>query len=102
MIVREAVTNAGRHAHPQTIDIMANYADDHLLLRISDDGTGFNVDACSSPTDDHYGILGMRERAALIGADLEITSTVGIGTCVQVSLGTAPIQTESRLRQLLS
>jgi signal transduction histidine kinase/ligand-binding sensor domain-containing protein len=84
MIVREAVTNAGRHGHPRTIDISAQYIDNHLLLRVSDDGIGFDID--SSPSDDHYGILGMHERAEMIGADLEITSSIGVGTCVQVSL----------------
>lgn len=86
MIVREAVTNAGSHGHPRTIGISAQHVEDQLVLRVSDDGVGFDVDAMSLPLDDHYGILGMQERAEMIGADLAITSVRGTGTCVQVSL----------------
>jgi signal transduction histidine kinase/ligand-binding sensor domain-containing protein len=102
MIIREAVTNAGRHGRPRTIDITAEHSDDHLLLRVSDDGIGFDIDASSSPSDDHYGILGMRERAEMIGAVLDITSSVGIGTCVQVSVRTTTAGIQRRTRQLLS
>src|SRR5665213_516854 len=98
MIVREAVTNAGRHACPRTIDISALYVDNRLLLRVSDDGIGFDMDAPSTPSDDHFGILGMQERAEMIGADLEITSSVGIGTCVQVSLRTTVTAAEKSTR----
>jgi signal transduction histidine kinase/ligand-binding sensor domain-containing protein len=86
MIVREAVTNAGSHGHPRTIDIIAQHTENHLLLRIADDGIGFDVDALSTLSDDHYGILGMHERAEMIGANLEITSSQGAGTSVQISL----------------
>jgi signal transduction histidine kinase/ligand-binding sensor domain-containing protein len=96
MIVREAVTNAGRHGRPHKIEISAQYVDNHLLLRVSDDGVGFDVDTASSPSDDHYGILGMQERAGMIGADLDITSSVGTGTCVQVSLRNTAAGAEGR------
>ena len=86
MIVREAVTNAGSHGHPRTIDISAQHVKNHLLLRVSDDGVGFDVQAASTPLDDHYGILGMHERAEMIGANLEITSGQGTGTSILISL----------------
>jgi signal transduction histidine kinase/ligand-binding sensor domain-containing protein len=84
MIVREAVTNAGSHGRPRAIDISAQQVENHLLLRVSDDGIGFDVDADLS--DDHHGILGMRERAEMIGADLEITSSRGTGTSILISI----------------
>jgi signal transduction histidine kinase len=87
MIVREAVTNAGSHGRPSTINISAQQVENHLLLRVSDDGIGFDVNADLS--GDHHGILGMRERAEMIGADLEITSTTGTGTSVLLSLNVA-------------
>jgi signal transduction histidine kinase/ligand-binding sensor domain-containing protein len=86
MIVREAVTNAGSHGHPRAIDIIAQYVENHLELRVSDDGIGFDVEAASTLSDDHYGILGMHERAEMIGANLEITSGEGTGTCILISL----------------
>jgi signal transduction histidine kinase len=84
MIVREAVTNAGSHGRPRAIDISAQQVENHLLLRVSDNGIGFDVDADLS--DDHHGILGMRERAEMIGADLEITSSRGTGTSILISI----------------
>ena len=50
------------------------------------DGIGFDVAATSTTATDHYGIRGMRERAASIGAQLEIKSIPGSGTIVRVSL----------------
>ena len=92
MIVREAVTNAGSHGRPHAVDISAQHVKDHLLLRISDDGIGFNVEAASTPLDDHYGILGMRERAEMIGANLEITSGEDTRTCILISLNVASLK----------
>jgi signal transduction histidine kinase/ligand-binding sensor domain-containing protein len=86
MIVREAVTNAGSHGHAGSIDISAQHVGDYLLVRVSDDGVGFDVNAVSAMPDDHYGILGMHERAETIGANLEITSSKENGTSIAISL----------------
>jgi ligand-binding sensor domain-containing protein/signal transduction histidine kinase len=99
MIVREAVTNAGSHGRPRAIGISAQYIDHYLILEVSDDGVGFNIDVASSSSDDHYGILGMHERAKMIGANLEITSTVGAGTCVQLLLRKTAGIADTRTRQ---
>jgi signal transduction histidine kinase len=93
MIVREAVANAGRHGCPRAIDISAQHVADHLLFRVSDDGIGFDVESASTPSDDHYGILGMHERAEMIGADLDITSSEAAGTCISISFQLAPKRT---------
>jgi len=89
MIVREAVTNAGSHGRPRAIDIIAQHVENHLLLRVSDDGIGFDVETASTPSDDHYGILGMHERAEMIGANLEIISSRETGTSILISLKVA-------------
>jgi len=86
MIVREAVTNAGSHGRPRAIGISAEHVENHLLVRVSDDGIGFDVETASTASDDHYGILGMHERAEMIGASLEITSSEAAGTCISISL----------------
>lgn len=86
MIVREAVTNAGTHGSAKKIGILAQVDADHILIEVSDDGVGFDVQSATKPLSDHFGILGMRERAAAIGATFEITSSPGRGTVVQVSL----------------
>ena len=92
MVVREAVTNAGTHGSAKRIAILARVASDHFLIEVSDDGVGFDVQSATTPLSDHFGILGMRERAAKIGAAFEITSSPGRGTVVQVSL---PCERES-------
>ncbi len=86
MIVREAVINAGTHGSPRKIVISARLLSGRFTIEVSDDGIGFDVASISTPATDHYGIRGMRERAAAIGAQLEINSTPGSGTVVRVSL----------------
>jgi two-component system sensor histidine kinase UhpB len=75
-VAQEALTNAIRHAEPSHIDVSLRVADDHLMLRVRDDGRGI---ALPLPSDT-AGISGMRERALLIGAQLNIRSDPGAGT----------------------
>lgn len=86
MIVREAVINAGTHGSPRKIVVTARILSRRFSIEVADDGIGFDVAAASTPATDHYGIRGMRERAAAIGAQLEINSIPGSGTVIRVSL----------------
>ena len=61
-------------------------AEHHLQLSVKDDGAGF--DDTQSPPVGHYGLIGMRERAAQIGAKLHVTSAPGRGTTVSVMMET--------------
>jgi signal transduction histidine kinase len=79
-IGQEALANAVRHANPNSLLISLTYSDAALHLTIQDDGKGFVVDANSVG----FGIRGMRKRADIIPADLEIRSLQGRGTSVQV------------------
>jgi signal transduction histidine kinase/ligand-binding sensor domain-containing protein len=88
MIVREAVTNAGTHGSPTKIIISAKVTSKRVAIEVIDNGSGFDVDVASLPKTDHYGIRGMRERAATVGASFQITSKLGSGTVVSVSLST--------------
>jgi signal transduction histidine kinase len=83
-IGQEALTNAVRHGKPSRIDVRLHY--DHATFRmvVSDDGLGF--DSTYPPPAGHFGLAGMRERAAEIGARLELSSRVNGGTEVQVTL----------------
>ena len=86
-IAQEATNNAGKHAHAHHV-IMHLFGDDHTVtLEVCDDGIGFDV---SQPFPGHLGLRSMQERAAGIGARLEVASGVGSGTCicVRVPLGT--------------
>jgi len=89
MIVREAVTNAVNHGRPDSITINAEYRDKRLLVKVSDNGIGFDIGTASAHSSDHYGILGMYERATSIGAKLRLESKPGSGTTVAISMPVA-------------
>lgn len=79
-IAQEALTNAVKHARASSIDISLSYSPGELRLVVADDGAGGAADA--SAAKDRYGLLGMRERAAQIGAALTLDSPPGQGTRV--------------------
>ena len=79
-IGQEALANAVRHAHPRTLTIALEYERGAVCLVVKDDGVGFVVKEDLGG----FGVLGMRKRAASIGARLEITSQAGGGTEVSV------------------
>ncbi len=81
-IMTEAVRNALEHAEAKVVRIDGKIDRDHVLLRVRDDGTGFDT---SAEPSGRYGLVGMRERAGEIGADLTLDSTDGFGTTVTVA-----------------
>ncbi len=84
-IAREALANAARHAQPRSVSIELGNSGDQVSLRVVDNGRGF------PPTQPKgLGLRGMEERAALIGASLEVQSARGQGTVVSVRLPLAP------------
>jgi signal transduction histidine kinase len=81
----EALNNAFRHARANRVDVQIQYAPDSLSLRVSDDGAGFEVAAWNDHVQaEHWGLMGMRERARTIRAQLEVTSRPGQGTAVKL------------------
>ncbi|MEZ0396664.1 MAG: sensor histidine kinase [Anaerolineales bacterium] len=88
-IAQEALNNVVKHAHATRASLALTFASDHVELTVSDNGMGFTVP--QSPTDlapaGHFGLLGMHERASLIGGRLEIESAPGNGTRLQVRVG---------------
>jgi signal transduction histidine kinase len=85
-IVREACTNALRHANPKTLTVSGEISPDKVDLSIQDDGTGFdsNTDLNALIADRHYGMANMKERALIIRAEMEIKSTKESGTLIQL------------------
>jgi len=85
-IVQEALTNARRHAPGAPVDVELDYAPGSLCLRIRDNGPGpRNVPATEGPTSGH-GLLGMRERAAMVGGRLSAGPSPGSGFLVEARL----------------
>jgi signal transduction histidine kinase len=84
-IAREALRNANDHAHARTIEAEITYEEKLLRVRIRDDGIGIKETPLGEPgRAGHYGLRGMRERAKLIGANLEVWSEDGAGTEIEL------------------
>jgi signal transduction histidine kinase len=85
-IVQEALTNISRHAQAKRVEIRLDRQNDHVILRITDDGCGFNLDdmRIRAVAGDSIGVLGMQERGTLVGGELTIETAPGQGSTVQL------------------
>src|SRR4030042_2270701 len=88
-IAQEAINNVIRHANATVIDIQLDYTEDNIYLRVEDNGQGFNTDVVLKkkpgiPTA--WGLLGMVERAMLVGGTCNIFSNPGKGTLIEVNV----------------
>ena len=87
-IVQEALTNVARHARAKHVSVQLSGTPAGMRLSVTDDGRGFDVAAARFGGS--LGLLGMRERARLLGATLEIDSTPGAGTRIVLDVPGAP------------
>jgi signal transduction histidine kinase len=87
-IAQEALTNVVRHAEATGVSVLLEWHDSRAILVVEDDGRGFEVEAVrrSGAPASKLGILGMEERAALVGGTLTIESRPGAGTAVFVEV----------------
>jgi signal transduction histidine kinase len=83
-IAQEAMTNVVKHSQATTAQIELDYGPQNILLRIKDNGCGFEQTQCAGATNGHFGLLGISERAKRLGAELKIDSAAGKGTLVEV------------------
>jgi signal transduction histidine kinase len=84
LIAREALVNALRHSGATSVEAEIEYAPEKLRVMVRDNGSGFDTQALKARCDSHWGLVGMRERASGIGAQLSIWSRPGAGTEVEV------------------
>lgn len=87
-IAQEALTNIMRHARASKVSIVLEGADDRLILIVEDNGCGFDAKAVlkNAETEQRLGLLGMKERLALVGGNLSIESAQGRGTTLYVRI----------------
>jgi signal transduction histidine kinase len=86
-IAAEALRNAVRHADARLIQVDVQYDDRQLRLRIRDDGHGIDPETLDARARaGHWGLAGMRERAELIGGQLEVRSRIGSGTEIDLNI----------------
>jgi signal transduction histidine kinase len=81
-IVQEAIRNVLRHAQANRVKVAVQFKPDELSIRVVDDGQGFSPENQSEQDSEHLGLIGMRERARLLGGDLEVNSESGRGTVI--------------------
>ncbi len=85
-ITQESLTNAQRHSQATKITIDLRYHANLLTLTITDNGRGFNPTDRTLPAQGHFGLQGMRERAAQIHAKLTIESAPQAGTTIKLNV----------------
>ncbi|MEY2486604.1 MAG: hypothetical protein QOH39_2252 [Verrucomicrobiota bacterium] len=88
-MAQEAITNALRHANPTRVDVDLRRDNGDLRLVIRDNGKGFDVKSAQAQAVG-LGLIGIKERAALVGGRARIVSSSGKGTTIEVSLPLTP------------
>ena len=83
-IMSEAITNAFQHASASRIETDVTYDSSALRIRVRDNGVGIDKTVLVNGQPDHWGLTGMRERARVIRAELNIWSREGAGTEVEL------------------
>jgi signal transduction histidine kinase/ligand-binding sensor domain-containing protein len=84
-IVQEALSNVQRHSGASAARVRVEYGQDKLMLEISDNGDGFAMDEVAARSG-HYGLQGMRERAAALDASFDLSSGQAKGTRIQLTV----------------
>ena len=82
-ICQEALTNVARHAGAQRVTVRLVATPERVQLVVEDDGRGFDA---SEVPEDRHGLLGMRERAEMLGGALEVRSGPGAGTRIEATI----------------
>jgi signal transduction histidine kinase len=90
--IQESLTNIAKHARASRVEVAVEQADGHLSVSVRDDGVGFSSEDARKPNS--FGLLGLRERASLLGGEATISSSKGRGTYVELRLpcGEWPVQ----------
>ena len=83
-IVQESITNVIRHAHAAHVDIILEWQDDKIVVIIEDDGVG--IDMQKTRESSQLGLIGMQERAEMLGGRLLVESTPQVGTTLVVEI----------------
>jgi PAS domain S-box-containing protein len=81
-IVQESLNNVAKHARASKVDILFSVHGESLQLQIKDNGAGFDT----TRKERSFGLLGIKERALMIGGSASIESSPGQGTCVSLSI----------------
>ena len=85
-IVQESASNVARHAAAAALSVRVHFDSDVLRLEITDNGQGFEPEKLDEHVGEHLGVVGMRERARLLGGHFEVKSSLDGGTVVTAAI----------------
>jgi NarL family two-component system sensor histidine kinase YdfH len=88
-VIGEGLSNVARHALARHVSVEASVVERWLEIAVRDDGQGFDP-ACQELHTGHYGLLGLQERAQLVGGTLSLSSAQGAGTTLRFRVPLAP------------
>jgi len=91
-VAQEALSNAARHSGAETVKVGLTHEGKRVELTVGDDGSGFTFDQAARG----LGITGMRERALLVGGEVEVESRPNVGTRVRLRVPLQAADTEAR------
>lgn len=83
-VALESVTNAFKHAGANTVKVKVDFTPTQVELKVIDDGKGFDADHPPDPISGHFGLFGMKERAAKLHGTLRVESSPGRGTSIHL------------------
>lgn len=83
-IVQEALQNVAAHAEASTVSVGVRFDSETVRVTVADDGCGFDLAEISHRGEGHFGLIGMRERAGNVGAELQVHSEPGQGTRLEL------------------
>ena len=86
-VAQEALHNVKKHAGARMVNVQLEYLSSEIALEVRDDGRGFETNGAGGQVESpagHYGLTGMRERAAAIGGTLQVLSSPGAGVTVRL------------------
>jgi signal transduction histidine kinase/ligand-binding sensor domain-containing protein len=89
-IAQEALRNALAHAQATRVTVRLRYDVDQVTLQVADDGRGLGPEATGAEARGHFGLVTLRERAARLGATLDVRSAPGRGTTIEVVTSAPP------------
>jgi PAS domain S-box-containing protein len=90
-IVQESLTNIIKHAHATQVHLMLHELETHVLLGIRDNGSGFDT---KGHYKESFGLVGIKERAIMIGGELQLFSAPGRGTYIELHIPGTHIETK--------
>lgn len=103
-IIQEALNNVFKHSHATKVEVSIKEQPGQILILIRDNGIGFNLSGLNKKPKSGFGLVDMKERADLIGANIQyLTNPSGVGTAFEITLAQEKIKvTEKNKEEVLS